>query len=171
MEHYFELYEIPVSFTPDSGTVKRKFYELSRKFHPDRFAGADEHEQQTALEQTTLNNKAFKVLSNHALTFEYILKLKGIIVDDEKFALPPAFLAEMMDLNEAISDFEDDPDNQQLKTNALAALTGQLDQWQAACARLQQKCEADNYSSESLTQLKEMYYRQKYLLRIKERLV
>ncbi|MCX6298040.1 MAG: hypothetical protein NTY72_02940 [Bacteroidetes bacterium] len=36
--NYFELYQIPVSFQPDLLAVKKRFYQLSREYHPDFFS-------------------------------------------------------------------------------------------------------------------------------------
>jgi molecular chaperone HscB len=38
--NYFELYEIPVSLKPDQQLLRKKFYELSRKYHPDFYGNA-----------------------------------------------------------------------------------------------------------------------------------
>ena len=39
---YFDLYQLPVSFFVDEEAVKRKFLELSRKYHPDFFVNEAE---------------------------------------------------------------------------------------------------------------------------------
>ena len=58
---YFELYDLPISLKIDAIQLKQKFYELSRKFHPDFFSQASENEQVDALEKSALINKAFKI--------------------------------------------------------------------------------------------------------------
>ncbi len=92
--NYFELYELPVSFHPDQAAIKSKFYELSRKFHPDRFAitGTGSTELSEALRMSALNNDAYKTLKNADSTMAYILKLNGLLEEEEKYVLPPAFL-------------------------------------------------------------------------------
>jgi molecular chaperone HscB len=37
--NYFELFEIPESMRIDKGSLRRKFYQLSREYHPDHTAG------------------------------------------------------------------------------------------------------------------------------------
>jgi len=74
---YFEFYELPVSFNPDQNLVKQKFYELSKKYHPDFYINQDQAKQDEVLELSTLNNKAFQVLKDPQKRLHYILTLKG----------------------------------------------------------------------------------------------
>lgn len=170
MVNYFELYDIPVSFAPDAAVVKKKFYELSRRYHPDRFTLAGDAERAEALRMAALNNDAYKVLQNADATMAYILKMNELLEDEEKYSLPPAFLMEMMDLNESISDYEMEPDNESLKTQATQALQEQLNNWNEGIQPLTAAYEGDNASKELLLQIKDYYFRKKYLLRILERI-
>src|SRR5687768_2271342 len=99
MVNYFELYGIPESFNPDAATVKKKYYELSRQYHPDRFAQTDDSTRAEALRMAALNNDAYKTLNSTDTTMSYILKQHQLLEDEEKYNLPPNFLMEMMDLN------------------------------------------------------------------------
>ncbi len=170
MVNYFELYDIPVSFAPDTAVVKKKFYELSRRYHPDRFTMAGDAERAEALRMAALNNDAYKVLQNADATMAYILKINELLEDEEKYSLPPVFLMEMMDLNESISDYEMEPDNESLKTQATQALQEQLDNWNEGLEPLTAAYEGGNTSKELLLQIKDYYFRKKYLLRILERI-
>lgn len=170
--NYFELYELPVSFHPDQAAIKNKFYEISRKFHPDRFAitGTGSAELSEALRMSALNNDAYKTLKNADSTMAYILKLNGLLEDEEKYALPPAFLMEMMDLNEAVSDYEDDPANENARNQASNALSEQLNEWQQDTETLIARFDNGEQSQELLLKIKDQYFRKKYLLRIQERI-
>lgn len=170
MVNYFELYDIPVSFVPDAAVVKKKFYELSRRYHPDRFTLASDEERAEVLRMAALNNDAYKVLQNADATMAYILKMNELLEDEEKYSLPPDFLMEMMDLNESISDYEMEPDNESLKAQATQALQEQLDNWNEGIQPLTAAYETGNTSKEILLQIKDYYFRKKYLLRILERI-
>ena len=175
MTDYFALYQLPVSFSPDQATVKSKFYELSRQYHPDRFAQAGGAELTEALRMAAVNNEAYKTLKSPDATMAYILKQNGLLEDEEKYALPPAFLMEMMDINEAISDYEanhdkDDPNDDDEMTGAIDMLNEQLELWEDATKLLVQRFEAGHKDNDLLLQVKDQFFRKKYLLRIKERI-
>ena len=95
--NYFELYDIPVSFKVDKKALKKKFYELSRKFHPDFYTLEGEAKQAEILELSSLNNEAYKVLKDFNKRMKYVLDLKKIIAEEGKNKIPQAFLMEMMD--------------------------------------------------------------------------
>lgn len=169
MLNYFELYGLPVNFHPDAAAVKAKFYLLSRQYHPDRFANAGEEARLESLRMSAMNNDAYKTLNDPDATMAYILKLNHLLEDEEKYSLPNAFLMEMMDLNEAVSDAEmgDDDGSRAAAKNALEE---QLNTWNDAAGKLTAQFDAGDHSEALLLQIKDYYFRKKYLLRIKERI-
>lgn len=168
--NHFELYDIPESFNPDQAVVKRKFYELSKRFHPDYFVNESREKQSEILELSTLNNKAFQVLSQPLKRIEYILGLHGMIVEGDKYVLPQDFLMEMMDVNEALMDLELEPDQ-----TRLLQLKSEVDQFETSLFD-ELKVQTDLFDStdtrrdEILSRIRDIWYRQKYLMRIKESL-
>lgn len=168
---YFELYGLPISFNPDVKLVKQKFYELSKKYHPDFFTNESEEKQQEVLDLSTLNNKAFQVLNDPQKRIPYILSLKGLLEEGENYKLPQTFLMEMMDVNEALMDLQFDPDAARLaqvkqEIDAIeASLNQELDALAAAF-------DAQDPATQDVTlrEIKDVYYRSKYLYRIRESL-
>jgi molecular chaperone HscB len=162
---YFELFDIPVSLQVDAAVVKAKFYELSRKYHPDFFSQATEAEQEEALEKSSLLNKAFKVFTNKDETLKYVLQLKGLIEDEEKYQLSPDFLMEMMELNEALMDAKMESDEA-----AIANLKSQISNLEIQLYDSVRSI-IENYkdgvsTQEALLQVKDYYFKKKYLSRI-----
>lgn len=170
MVNYFELYGLPVSFAPDAVAVKNKFYELSRTYHPDRFTLTDAAKQAEALQMSSANNEAYKTLKDADLTMGYILKQHEVLEEEEKYNLPSAFLMEMMDLNEALSDYEIDDTQTSQYDNAKSILDEHLQAWQQETNPLTTAYDNGNHSQKLLLQIKEQYFRKKYLLRIQERM-
>ncbi|MFA6151052.1 MAG: iron-sulfur cluster co-chaperone HscB C-terminal domain-containing protein [Chitinophagaceae bacterium] len=170
MENYFELYEMPQTFYPDAAAIKQKFYALSKQFHPDRFAQADESAKEDALRKAAMNNEAYKILGDADKTMAYILHINNVLEEEEKYNLPPEFLMEMMELNESVSDYEDDPENTLFKNQAEQELAAQLDSWNRELAPLVDAFEKEGPDKELLIRIKDFYFRKKYLLRIRERL-
>ena len=85
--NYFELFNIPVSVTVDKTSLAKKYFELQKKFHPDFFAQEDEVTQEDALEKTSELNKAFKIFKDPDATIQYLLKIKGLLQEEEKYPL------------------------------------------------------------------------------------
>ena len=169
--NYFEFYDLPVSFNPDEQKVKRKFYELSKKYHPDFYVNEPDEKQQEILELSTLNNKAFRVLGDSGRRLEYILQLKGMLVEGEKYELPQAFLMEMMDVNEALMELEFEEGD-----IAVEGISVQVEAIEQSLSHelelLTRDFESQNVTQqvETLKEVKDIYFRQKYLLRIRDSL-
>lgn len=171
MMDYFEFYGLPLSFFPDQAVVKQRFYALSKKYHPDFYINKSEVEQEQALELSTLNNKAFQVLKDPKKTLKYILELKELIAEGDHYTLPQSFLMEMMDLNEAIMDLQFDANSQKLaEINAqLQSIEQKLNTELETYTQDFESASADQQDA-SLLKIKDIYYRNKYLQRIEERL-
>src|SRR6185295_1723150 len=112
--NYFEFYDIPVSFRVNEEVVKKKYHELSRKFHPDFFISHPSEKQQEVLEMSMLNTRAFQTLSDFDKRMKYILELKNMIHEGERYELPPEFLMEMMDINETLIELKIKPDEKKI---------------------------------------------------------
>lgn len=167
--NYFELYDLPLSFLPDEKQIRLKYLELSKKYHPDFYSSASAEKQNEVLALSTLSNKAFQTLSDFDKRMKYILQEKGYLEEEEKFTLPQTFLMEMMDLNELLMEIQFDPDpakqeqvNQHLteaEKNLIEGIMPVLKTYNAADA-----------SDAFYHQVKEFYYKRRYLLRIREQL-
>ncbi len=169
--NYFELYDLPVSFHPDQNVVKQQFYTLSKKYHPDFYINEGAEKQDEVLELSTLNNKAFQVLKNPQKVLHYVLELKGVIAEGESYALPQSFLMEMMEVNETIMDLQFDPDVDkvaQVKAE-IANIEQSLNDELVAHTNEFQNLSADE-QEQKLIKIKDIYYRNKYILRLKESL-
>lgn len=166
--NYFEFYGIPESFDIDAALLKKKFYALSKQYHPDFYAGEDETKQQEILELSTLNNKAYQVLSDHARRMEYILKLHDLVSEGAKPKLPADFLMEMMDINERLMEIDDTKQLAEV-TSEVLAIEGDINNKFATLTA--DYTDLDHIAQENrLNEIAEIYFRQKYLLRIKESL-
>jgi molecular chaperone HscB len=164
--NHFELFDIPVSFFPDTAVVSKKYLMLQKKFHPDFFANASPDEQAEALAQSSMANKALLVLKDSALLIPYILEMNEVLSVNENYQLPPSFLMEVMDLNEQVMEVSDDTQKaalrvqlKQLEDEIFEPIKGLLESYQVGIT-----------PKEALLQVKDYYFKKKYLDRIADEL-
>ena len=158
--NYYELFGLNETPIVDINTIAKKYIELQKKFHPDFYTNENEADKEFAMEQSAAINKAYNIFRNKDNSIEYFLKIKGKIIADEKFSLPPEFLMEMMELNEG---FEDNK-------NIEKEIQGFEDDLENQIASLVDLHSKHDYTEVQLQDLKLYYYKKKYLKRILERL-
>jgi molecular chaperone HscB len=98
-------------------------------------------------------------------TIKYVLQLKGLLEDEEKYELPPEFLMEVLEINEQLMDLEGDAGPiireriNELETDIYEPVKQIVEKYQEGIT-----------SEEELLQVKEYYYKKKYLDRIKKKI-
>ena len=166
--NYFDFYGLPEAFNLNDADVKKKFYQLSKQYHPDFYANENEAKQQEILELSTLNNKAYQTLANPTKRLEYILRLHNLVSEGAKPQLPADFLMEMMDINERIMEIDSATELGSITAEVLA-IEGDMNE--ELLALTTDYVTLDDTTKESrLNDIANIYFRQKYLLRIKESL-
>lgn len=161
--NYFELFDMPISFSIDKNQLQQKFYALSKKYHPDFYSWGSDEEKANALEQSSYLNMAYKTLNNEDAIIPYILKLKHVYKEDEKYTLPPDFLMEMMDLNEELTE----ANTEQIKNYRLRIINLKKELYEFVKEIMEDYKEGITTEKE-LLQIKEYYYKKKYIDRILE---
>ena len=170
MTDYFQFLEVPHRFLLDGAALRGKFIQNSKRLHPDRFTLDSEARQQEALQLSSINNRAYEVLSDFDLRMQHLLQLRGLLPEEGGNAeLPQAFLLDMMDINEALFELEMDPDPQ-----AIADLTRQVNRLeQGFYQEVQQVVEHYDHEhtpADELEAVKFFFLKKRYLLRIMEKL-
>ena len=156
--NYFELFELPLAFKVDKTLLARKYFELQKKYHPDFYTLENEAEQAEALEMSSQVNKALQTLRNPDETIKYVLQLKGLLEEDEKYQLPPDFLMEVMELNEDLGE------------GSAAAISNLEADIQLPVISILENYDDASTPTEDLLKVKEYYFKKKYLDRILERI-
>ena len=70
--NYFELFNIPVQLKVNTALLSKKFFELSKKYHPDYFANDNEEVQAEAL---------VRDLGGYARMLDFVAAASGTIVN------------------------------------------------------------------------------------------
>ncbi len=108
MSDYFEVFGLPRKLQVDLEALQRRFYELSRRHHPDFHQVAGAEAQAQALEASALVNRAYRTLRDPVARVEYLIALEeGREVREETTAKPKAprdLLAEMLEVQEALEE-------------------------------------------------------------------
>jgi molecular chaperone HscB len=163
--NYFELFNIPVSLSPNQNELKQKFYELSRKYHPDFYTQETAVEQNEALEKSSLVNKAYKTFKNRDETIKYLLQQKGLLEEEEKYQLPGDFLMEMMELNEELMEAKIE-ENESALSHTKSSIASLQQQIYEPVKELFETYNDERVKPAELQLLKEYYFKKKYLDRI-----
>lgn len=166
---YFDLYELPVSFLLDEKALKKKFYQLSKQFHPDFFTLESDEKQAEILELSTINNDAYKTLADFDKRMAYILKEKGVYAEEGQNKVPQDFLMEMMDINEALMELEFDFDEKAYNT-AKESIDNLDKSIYAEINAILENYDNATVSADELEKIKNFYFKRKYLLRIQNNL-
>lgn len=104
---YFEVFGLPRKLGIDADELQRRFYELSRRVHPDFFQGATPAEQAGSLERSALINRAYRTLRDLVPRVEYLTELEegretGEGAAGIKRKAPADLLEEMLEVQEAL---------------------------------------------------------------------
>jgi molecular chaperone HscB len=113
---HFQVLGLPVKFDIDPAELERRYKELTKILHPDRFARADARARRASLERSVQLNEAWRTLVEPVRRAEYMLLLEGIDVGEaagdkhssanEKATQPvsPSLLMEVMELRESLAE-------------------------------------------------------------------
>jgi molecular chaperone HscB len=77
-EDYFSILEVPRKFGLDRENLEKRFYNISRMLHPDRFTTFGSAAQDLSLKRMSFLNQAYGTLKNPNSLRDYLLELEGI---------------------------------------------------------------------------------------------
>jgi molecular chaperone HscB len=103
--NHFEVFGLAPTVDLDVKALEQRLRERSLQYHPDRVPQGDAKQRLTALEMTTAINDAFKVLRDPVKRAVYLLKLKGLDLDNaaaSNATMPLTFLQEVIEHREKL---------------------------------------------------------------------
>jgi molecular chaperone HscB len=102
MTNHFHRLGLPRRFVLDAGELERAYLAHSRAVHPDYHLAGSSADLGASLELSAAINEAYNTLRDPFARAEHLLALEGGPSASEHKQMPPAFLAEMLDLREQI---------------------------------------------------------------------
>src|SRR5579863_5991648 len=155
--NYYDFFEIPHQLSVDLKDLERRFYALSRKWHPDRFARAGAQEREAALDASAILNDGYRVLRDPIQRANYLLKENGFDIGEQQSKeVPPELLEEVFELNMALEESD---------AEAIAQARTKFEKMQAAIDNdLTEKYREydERRSPETLRQIRALLNRRKY---------
>ena len=164
MTDYYELFGIPRGLNLSLDELQKRYYELSRQLHPDRFMQKPEAERQRALDMSSALNDADRTLKDPIKRAQYLLTLEGFEIGEQRSKdVPPELLEEVFELNMALEEMRggDDSARPQLE-QAEKTFTGMLAATDEQIQSLFERYDATQ-SHDVLIQIRNVLNRRKYM--------
>lgn len=153
-KNYFQLFDLPEDFALDQVQLGKRYRQLQKELHPDRYASGSAHEQRLAVQYSALINEAYATLRKALPRALYLLELAGMSQEDiAGQQIDGGFLMAQMDLREKLVSLAEmvDPEtalehlgteigvdvNQLREQFSCAYAAGELSAAASACVKLQ----------------------------------
>lgn len=108
-QNFFQFFGLSESYDVDLDRLEVKYYELQKKFHPDKSSPVAEKEKIHAVQLTSFINDAYDTLKSPLKRAAYVLTIQGY--DVEKVSqddLSMDLLVEQMQLRESLDELPKD---------------------------------------------------------------
>lgn len=128
-QNYFELFQLPVTFSIDLDDLANRYFKLQKTSHPDRYVGSSDQEQRLAVQWSMQINEAYQNLRDPLKRAIYLLKQSSVeLVENPQ--MNPAFLIKQIELREEIDSIEDDDDGAEQLEQLIQSISGQIAEMQ-----------------------------------------
>jgi molecular chaperone HscB len=153
---YFEFFGLQRNLALDTTDLVKRFYALSRKYHPDLYARKSRADQDEALEASAVLNDAYRTLRDPITRLTYLLKLEGFDIGEQGTKdVPPELLEEIFELNMALEENPADSAGRErfveMRNEIDAEMQGKFSDWDAG------------HNRETLVHLRGLLNRRKYI--------
>lgn len=121
---HFSLFGLPKKMNLDSSLLEQKFFDLSKKLHPDFFGNANTTEKIRSLDATTRINEAKRILGDRILRMIYLVELESGKLKENDSSPPADLLEDILDAQETAAELEcclEEDRAKELKCRVLAA--------------------------------------------------
>jgi molecular chaperone HscB len=106
----FAALGLPRKLTIDLAELERRYHELSRKIHPDRFASKGPKVRDASLRATATLTRSYRTLRDPAARGLYWLELNGEKLAENNKRVPPEIAELVFDVQEQLAEMQLDSD-------------------------------------------------------------
>ncbi len=104
-QNYFDLFDLPCASSVDEEELTRRYRDLQRDLHPDRYVNGSDRERRLAAAAAAHVNRGYYTLKDQYDRAAYLLELQDISLDDERDTTEDMeFLMRQMELREAMEE-------------------------------------------------------------------
>ena len=102
---FYDFFGLKRKLSIDEADLQKRFYQLSKEWHPDRWSRKSAGEQAQALEATSILNDGYRTLRDPVKRAEYLLPEEGFPIGEQRSKdVPPELLEEVFELNMALEE-------------------------------------------------------------------
>ena len=106
-KNFYDFFGIERKLVLNNEELQKRFYDLSRQWHPDRFSRKGEQQQAEALEATSILNDGYRTLRDPVRRAEYLLTEEGFPIGEQRSRdVPPELLEEVFELNVGLEELK-----------------------------------------------------------------
>jgi molecular chaperone HscB len=126
-KNFYDFFGFDRKLTIDLDALQKRFYELSRQWHPDRFTRKSGDEQAQALEATAILNDGYRTLRDPVKRAEYLLTEEGFPIGEQRSKdVPPELLEEVFELNMMLEEMKGGDESARPQLEAAKANFGEM---------------------------------------------
>lgn len=104
---YFTLLGFPRQPAVNATDLANRYYELSRRLHPDLFQTGTKQEKEASLQNTAILNRAYRTLRDAVQRGQYWLELHGERLGKDNNRVPPQLAALVFDIQEKLDEIRE----------------------------------------------------------------
>jgi molecular chaperone HscB len=168
-QDYFAFFGLDRKLRVDPQILQKRFYELSKQWHPDRFSRKPLEEQNRALEATSVLNDGYRTLKDPVKRAEYLLAQEGFPIGEQRSKnVPPELLEEVFELNMLLEELRTGDDSQkpqlaQARENFLGMLGEVDEQLESLFARYDSAAPESESARQALNEIRGVLNRRRYI--------
>ena len=122
---------MPRKLTIDLGALERRYHELSRKLHPDRFASSAAPVRDASLRATATLTRSYRTLRDPVARGLYWLELNGEKLAENNKRVPPELAELVFEVQEQLAEMHDAPADSDATRELAAEIVARRGQLQA----------------------------------------